>query len=62
MNKVTNEHSNITEQCCVCEERYLLSDLQRGVIDKETGLELFCNDCYESAEIIIGNQTLDEVE
>lgn len=49
--------------CPSCEEYHLVEDMQYGVIDLETGKELLCIDCYESADLIVGNQPLDcEVE
>lgn len=49
-------------QCSVCGELVRNDELECGVVDRETGVEYFCTDCHEDADLIIGNQALDELE
>lgn len=50
------------EQCSECYKWFPVVDMQHGVIDRESGAELFCNECHESADLITGNQELDEIK
>lgn len=52
--------SDEVDKCSHCGEYFLLQDLTRGVVDKETGLELYCEECQDKVEFIVGNQLLDE--
>jgi hypothetical protein len=47
--------------CSECDTVHYVKDMQSGVVDRESGVELFCNDCYEEVDLIIGNQPLDEL-
>lgn len=60
VNTITTEMPMV--QCPVCDKLYRADELEPCVIDRETGVEHLCSDCYESADLIIGNQTLDELE
>jgi len=51
------------EQCPHCLKWYSLDELYPTIVCKESGVELYCVDCKEDADEIVGNQLLDvEVE
>ena len=49
-----------TDICTECLQRHELHKMYKGVVDRETGLELFCEDCKDNVEFIVSDQKLDE--
>ena len=49
-------------ECSHCGIKLPTSQLQRGVVDRESGVEWYCEDCADEVEFIVGNQELDEME
>ena len=53
--------TNEIKQCPHCMKWFALDELYPTIICKETGVELYCADCKENANELVGEQLLDEM-
>jgi hypothetical protein len=48
------------EQCNHCLKWFPIDKLTSGVVDRESGLEFYCDKCKDEVEFIVDNQKLDD--